>query len=78
MGKRLKPSEVVAIRKQYRHGYTITDIAAAYGRSHSTISAVVHGRRYTRVIDLPDVPPLPNAGRNSEGKRRAKVRVPAA
>ena len=75
MGKRLKPPEVVAIRKQHRAGYTIRDIARAYGRSESTIAAVVHGRRYTRVVEVEGCPPLPNAGHATEGKRRAKVRV---
>ena len=76
MSKNLKPPEVLAIRKQYRAGYTIRDIARAYGRSESTISNVVHGRRYTRVVEVEDCPPLPNGGRDSEGrKRRATVRV---
>ena len=78
MANRLKPPEVVAIRKQHRAGYTIRDIARAYGRSESTIAAVVHGRRYTRVVEVEDCPPLPSNGRNSEGrKRRVKPRVPA-
>ena len=76
MGNRLKPPEVLAIRKQYRHGYTITDLAEAYGRAHSTIAAVVHGRRYTRVRAVEDCPPLPDAGRDSKArKRRASARV---
>ena len=74
MAKYLKPPEVLAIRKQYRAGYRIRDLAVAYGRSESTISAVVHGRRYTRVVEVEGCPPLPNA--TEGGKRRAKVRQP--
>ena len=78
MAKYLKPPEVVAIRKQHRAGYTIRDIARAYERSESTISDIVHGRTYTRVVEVEGCPPLPSNGRNSEGrKRRVKPRVPA-
>ena len=75
MYKHLKPPEVLAIRKQHRAGYSIRDIARAYGRHESTIADVVHRRTYTRVVEVEDCPPLPNAGRDSEGrKRRAVVR----
>ena len=69
MSRYLKPPEVLAIRKQHRAGYRIRDIAAAYGRSESTISNIVHGRRYRRVVEVEDCPPLPNAGRDSEGRK---------
>ena len=73
MAKLLKPPEVLAIRKQHRAGYSITDLAAAYQRSHSTISGIVHNRRYTRVQHVENCPPLPDAGRDSEGRKAQLV-----
>ena len=58
MARLLKRATVLAIRKQYDAGYTITEIAKSLGRSQSSIADVCHRRTYQRVKDLPDVPRL--------------------
>ena len=45
--------------EQVSAGFSITGLAEAYHRSWATIAAVVHGRTYRQVQDIPDVPPLP-------------------
>ena len=59
MARLLNRATVLAIRKQYDAGYTITEIAKAHGRSRTSIADVCHRRTYKRVKDLPDVPRLP-------------------
>ena len=59
--RRLTRRQVLAIRKHYSAGETITRLAEAFDRSPETISSLVHFRTYKRVRDVEGLPPLPNS-----------------
>lgn len=72
--RRLTRRQVLAIRKHYSAGETITRLAEAFDRTPETISSVVHFRTYKRVKDVQDLPPLPNA-ENAPEERKQRVSV---
>ena len=49
---------MIEARQQFAAGYSVTEIARSLQRSRTSISAVVHGHTYQRVVDLPNTPPL--------------------
>ena len=57
--QRLTRRQVLAIRRHWSAGETITRLAEAFDRTPETISSIVHFRTYKRVRDIPDLPPLP-------------------
>ena len=48
---RLRPKQIANVRKYYRLGYTMVDLAEHYGVHPSVISNIVHGRTHKRVAD---------------------------
>ena len=75
--KRLPRRHVIAIRKQYSIGYSISELALSYGFSSKAISDCVHHRTHKRVQDVPHEPPPPppRKQRTPEQMDRKAVRM---
>ena len=72
--RRLTRRQVLAIRRHWSAGETITRLAEAFDRTPETISSIVHFRTYKRVKDIPDLPPLPSSAQDAPQGIKPRMR----
>ena len=68
MSKKLHADTVRLLRRYHRNGYSVSDLAEAFGLSRQTVSRVVNNKTHKRVIDNTKLEPLTEIQRDTAPK----------